>query len=130
VKKKPALSAVDYRESDWVRYAIQDERGRYWTGRGFTKDQRKALAYADENVIARDMRRILKRRCKGLIRYRFVAPVMIDVYSESQIDEEELAWFLSQNVFVSLDGLGTSEGPSDSVVLPLVDWTKLKMKKG
>ena len=45
---KPALFAVGYMESDWIRYAIQDERGRYWTGRGFTKDQRKALAYADE----------------------------------------------------------------------------------
>ena len=56
-------------------------------------------------VIARDMRRILKRRCKGLIRYRFVAPVLIDVYAEGPIDQEELAWFLSQNVFVSMDGL-------------------------
>jgi hypothetical protein len=50
---KPALFAVGYMESDWIRYAIQDERGRYWTGRGFSKDERKAFAYADENVIAR-----------------------------------------------------------------------------
>jgi hypothetical protein len=91
VKKKPALFAVGYMESDWIRYAIEDERGRHWTGRGFTKDQRKALAYADENVIARDMRRILKRRCKGLIRDQFVAPVMIDVYAEGSIDQEEMA---------------------------------------
>ena len=75
MNKKPALAAVGFMESDFVRYLIQDEKGRFWTGKGFTKDQRKALAYADENVIARDMRRILKRRCKGLIRYRFVAPV-------------------------------------------------------
>src|SRR5271166_1389304 len=61
---KPALFAVGYMESDWIRYAIQGERGRYWTGRGFSKDRRKALAYADKTVIARDMRRILKRRCK------------------------------------------------------------------
>ena len=86
---KPALFAVGYMESDWIRYAIQDERGRYWTGRGFTKDQRKPFAYADENVIARDMRRILKRRCKGLVRYRFVAPVLIDVFAVGQIDQEE-----------------------------------------
>src|SRR5271157_386718 len=39
----------------------------------FTKVQRRALAYADETVIARDMRGFLKRRCKGLVRYRFVA---------------------------------------------------------
>jgi hypothetical protein len=128
VKKKPALFAVGYMESDWARYAIQDERGRYWTGKGFTKDRRRALAYADEVVILRDMRRILKRRCKGLVRYRFVAPVLIDVYAEGLIDQEELAWFLSQNVFISMDGLGTSEGPSDSVVLPLIDWKKLKTK--
>ena len=130
MKRKPALFAVGYMESDFVRYAIQDERGRYWTGRGFTKDQRKALAYADEVVIARDMRRILMRRCKGLIRYRLVAPVMIDVYAEGPIDKEELAWFLSQNCFVSMDGLGTGVGPGESVVLPVVQWQKLKPLNG
>ena len=130
MKKKPALFAVGYTESEWLRFAIQNESGQFWTGKGFTKDQRKALAYVDENVIARDMRRILKRRCRGLIRYRFVAPVMIDVYSEGPIDQEEMAWFLSQNVFVSMDGLGTGEGPSDSVVLPLVDWGKLRKLRG
>jgi hypothetical protein len=129
VKKKPSLSAVGYMEFDFVRYAIQDERGRFWTGKGFIKDQQKASAYADENVIARDMRRILKRRCKGLVRYRFVAPVMIDVYSGGPIDQEEMAWFLCQNVFVSMDGLGTGVGPDESVVLPLVDWKKLRMMK-
>ncbi len=130
MKKKPALFAAGFMESNFVRYLIQDEQGRFWTGKGFTKDKRKALAYADEVVILRDMRRILKRRCKGMIRHRFVAPVMIDVYAEGPIDQEELAWFLSQNVFVSMDGLGTGEGPGESVVLPLVDWKKLKMMKG
>lgn len=117
-------------ESDWVRYAIQDERGRYWTGRGFNKDRRRALAYADETVILRDMQRILKRRCEGLIRHRFVAPIVIDVYSEGPVDQEELAWFLSQNCFVSMDGLGTGVGPSESVVLPLVNWEAIRMIKG
>ena len=130
MKKKPALYAVSHMDSDWLRFAIQDERGRYWTGRGFSKDQRKALAYADEVTLNRDMRRILKRRCKGLVRYRFVAPVMIDVYAEGPIDQEEMAWFLSQNCFVSMDGLGTGVGPGESVVLPVVEWEALRMWKG
>jgi len=41
-------------ENDLVHYAIQDETGRYPTGRSFSKDKRKAFAYADENFIARD----------------------------------------------------------------------------
>ena len=130
MKEKPALFAVGYMEPDWIRYAIEDERGRYWTGRGFSKDERGAFAYADENVIARDMRRILKRRCKELIRYRFVAPVMIDVYAEGPIDQEEMTWFLSQKCFVSMDGLGTGVGPGESVVLPLVAWNLLRLMKG
>ena len=108
---KPALFAVGYMESDWIRYAIQDERGRYWTGRGFTKDRAKSLGVC-------------------LTRYRFVAPVMIDVYAEGPIDQEEMAWFLSQKCFVSMDGLGTGVGPGDSVVLPVVDWEALRMMKG
>ena len=47
---------------------------------------------------------------------------MIDVYAEGPIDQEEMAWFLSQKCFVSMDGLGTGVGPGDSVVLPVVDW--------
>jgi len=127
---KPALFAVGYMESDWIRYAIEDERGRYWTGRGFTKDGRKALSYADQTVIPREMRRIMKRRCKELVRYRFVAPVMIDVYAEGPIDQEEMAWFLSLKCFVSMDGLGTGVGPGESVVLPVVDWEALRLMKG
>jgi hypothetical protein len=130
MKKKPALFAVGYMENDLVHYSIQDEKGRYWTGRGFTRDRPKALAYTDETVILRDMRRILKRRCKGLTRYRFVAPVMIDVYSEGPIDREEMVWFLSQNVFVSMVGLGSGVGPGESVFLPLVDWDSLRILKG
>jgi hypothetical protein len=130
MKRKPALFAVGYMESDWVRYLIQDERGRYWTGKAFTNEKRKGLAYADETVLARDMRRILKRRCKGLVRYRFLAPVTIDVYAEGSIDREEMAWFLSQNCFLSMDGLGTGVGPDDSVVLPVVEWEKLKLLNG
>ena len=103
--------------------------GAFGLGKVSPRIERRALAYADENVIARDMRRILKRRCKGLIRHRFVAPVMIDVYAEGPIDQEELAWFLSQNVFVSMDGLGTGVGPDESVVLPLVAWKSLRLRK-
>jgi hypothetical protein len=65
-----------------------------------------------------------------LTRYRFVAPVMIDVYAEGPIDQEEMAWFLSQKCFVSMDGLDTGVGPGDSVVLPVVDWEALRMMKG
>ena len=49
---------------------------------------------------------------------------MIDVYAEGPIDQEEMAWFLSQKCFVSMDGLGTGVGPGDSVVLPVVDWER------
>jgi hypothetical protein len=130
MKKKPALFAGGYMEDDLVHYSIRDERGRYWTGRGFTKDKRKALAYTDESVILRDMRRILKRRCKSLVRYRFVAPVIIDVYAEGPIDRDEMALFASQNVFISMVGLGRGVGPSESVVLPLANWDVLRMLKG
>jgi hypothetical protein len=128
--KKPALIAVPFIESQWLRYVIQDERERYWTGKGFSNNQRQALTYADSLAVTQDMRRILRRRCKGLVRYRFVVPVMIDVYANGPIDQEEMAWFLSQNCLVSMSRLGTGEGPGDSVVLPLVDWNKMKMLKG
>lgn len=55
---------------------------------------------------------------------------MNDLYAdEDPIDEEEMAWFLSQNVFVSMNGLGTVVGPDESVVLPLAIWKSLRMMK-
>ncbi len=71
------------------------------------------------------MRRILRRRCTGLIRHRLVVPVAIDVYAEGPIDLEEMRWFLNQNCFIGMSHLGTDIGPGDSVVLPMVDWKKL-----
>lgn len=55
---------------------------------------------------------------------------MIDVCAEGPIDHVEMAWFLSQNCFVSLDGLGTGIGPGESVVLPVVDWKSLRTVSG
>ena len=128
-KKQPCFQSATWNPIGFVTPSRM-RGGGTGPGGGFTKDQRKPFAYADENVIARDMRRILKRRCKGLVRYRFVAPVLIDVFAVGQIDQEETAWFLSQNSFVSMDGLGTGIGPGESVVLPLVDWDSLRMIKG
>ena len=83
------------------------------------------------SVLASFLAVVLKRRCKGLTRYQFVAPVMIDVYAEGSIDQDEMAWFLSQKCcFVSMDGLGTRIGPAEFVVLPVVDWEALRMMKG
>jgi hypothetical protein len=76
------------------------------------------------------MGKILRRRCKGLIRHRLVVPVMIDVYAERGIDLEEKRWFLSRNCYVSMSQIGTDEGPGDSVVLPSVDWKKLRIIRG
>ena len=56
--------------------------------------------------------------------------MLIDVYAEGPIDPEEMAWFLSEKCFVSMDGLGTGVGPGDSVVLPMVAWEALRMMKG
>jgi hypothetical protein len=72
------------------------------------------------------MRRILARHCKGLVTYQLIVPVTIDVYAEGPIDLEEMKWSLSQNCLVSMGKLGTYKGPGASVVLPLVDSTKLR----
>jgi hypothetical protein len=128
-KKKPALIAEINSDAAWLRYLIKDERGRFWTGRGFSKDKGEALTYADPLVVTRDMRRILRKRCKRLIRHRLVVPVAIDVYAEGPIDVEEMRWFLSQHCFVGMSQIGTDVGPGESVVLPSVDWKKLRRSR-
>jgi hypothetical protein len=118
MKQKPSLIAEINVDSEWLRYVIKDEQGRNWTGRGFSQDKRKAPTYAETLVVTRDMRRFLRRRCKGLIRHRLFVPVAIDVCAEGSIDLEQMKSFVSQNCLVSVCKLGTDTGPGESVVLP------------
>jgi hypothetical protein len=63
--KKRSLIAEISVDTEWLRYSIQNERGRFWTGRGFSKDKRSALTYADPLVVARDKRRVLGDAARG-----------------------------------------------------------------
>jgi hypothetical protein len=54
---------------------------------------------------------------------------MIELYAEGSIDLQEMKRFLSRNSYVSVSQIGTNEGPGDSVVLPLVEWKKLRRSR-
>ncbi len=53
--KKPSLIAEINLDAEWLRYVIQDERGRYWTGRGWSRRPRRALLYAHADFLREDI---------------------------------------------------------------------------
>ncbi len=55
--------------------------------------------------------------------------MLIDVYGDGPIDREDVAWFLSQNSLMSVDGLGTGIDCDEAVVLALVDRKSPRMMK-
>jgi hypothetical protein len=56
--KKPALNAEINTDAARLRNLIQDERGRFWTGRGFSRDNREALAYSNPLVVHQNIQRL------------------------------------------------------------------------
>ena len=47
---------------DFPRFVIIDERHRYWTGRGWSRQMRDALLYADADLLQRDVERLRSKR--------------------------------------------------------------------
>jgi hypothetical protein len=66
---------------DWPRYAVRDNKGRYWTGRWWSDDPRDALLYQYEHEAANEatvMNDCIEPR-------RFVARVSISVEHDAPL---------------------------------------------
>ncbi len=125
----PNLFVVQIGEPEFQRFVIEDEQERVWTGDRF--DSHGAALFARHNDAATEAQNILKANFKGVESQRFVVPLYVEVLNHAgPVPVTEIAQYLSNGAKLYLDTTENGNGPGDSLVLPLIDWSRIKPIKG
>ena len=125
-EKLPMLRVVQVGNPDFQRYLIEDEQNRLWTGEKFGQ---MGVLYADHNHAAADAHQILKNHFKGVKPPRYVVPLFVEVFSHEPVLVAEVVrhLFLASHLSLNIDDHG--HGPGGSLVLPMIDWDRIKEVK-
>ena len=126
-QKLPTLYVVQIGNDEFERYLIEDQEERVWTGKQF--DSEGGVLFARHNDAAVESQNILKSHFKGEPQ-RYVVPLYIEVYSHAgPVPVAEIAEYLSRASRLFLDTTEHGNGPGDSLVLPWIDWSRIKQIK-
>lgn len=127
-QKLPILSIMQVGSDEFERFLIKDEQERVWTGERFGSDG--GVLYAHQNQALSDTHDILRQSSKGVEPQRLVVPVYVDVLNHSgPVPLAEVAQYLSTGARLYLDTREHGNGPGDSLVLPRIEWHRIKKIK-
>lgn len=107
------LSLHNQGNVDFPRFVISDQYLRYWTGQDWSKqnDEDAALVYANANAALEDMHQLLMLSYGKKPKSTFVAPLYIDVYSESKFSKKQLRSWLVKVTKLIMDTTKHGNGP-------------------
>ena len=124
-KRLPILYVVQVGESEFDRYVIEDQHQQVWTGKHF--DSKGGALFAKHNDAAIEGQNILKRNFNGVEPQRFIVPLYVEVLNHAgPVPADEIAQYLSASSRLYLDTTEHGNGPGDSLVLPRIDWSRIK----
>lgn len=127
-QKLPTLYVVQVGSEDFQRYLIEDQADRVWTGERF--DSQGAALFARHNDAAVESQNILKANFKGCEPQRFVVPLYVEVLNHAgPVPVAEIAQYLSNGARLYIDTTEHGNGPGDSLVLPRIEWHRIKQIK-
>lgn len=125
----PVLYVVQIGDTGYERFIIEDQHERIWTGERF--DTAGGALFARHNDAAIEAQSILKRKFMGVEPQRFVVPLYVEVLNHTgPVPLVEVAQYLSASSRLYLDTTEHGNGPGDSLVLPWIDWSRIKAIKG
>lgn len=121
----PIINTRGYKSA--LRYVINDVHGRYWTGKEWTGDSRRATLYvAHADAIAEARGIILREHRRCPVYQNFRVPVQLEVFAHRTITHEELRDYthkaLKFGILYADHGLGPIDG---SAVIPGIRWSEL-----
>ena len=127
-RELPILYVVPAGSSDdFPRFTILDAQDRPWNGQEFGPT---GVLYARHNDAATDAQNILRSHFDGEPQ-RYVVPLFVEVYShEESVPVAEVAEYLSRCSRLYLNTTENGNGPGDSLVLPRIEWSRIKPIKG
>lgn len=124
----PILYVVQIGEAEFQRFVIEDEQDRVWTGERF--ESGGGALFAKHNDAATEAQEILKTNFKGCEPQRFVVPLYVEVLNHAgPVPVAEIAQYLSTGARLYLDPREHGNGPGDSLVLPRIEWHRIKKIK-
>lgn len=124
----PILYVVQTSESHFERFVIEDQHDRVWTGERF--DSQGAALFARHNDAATEAQAILKRSFDGVKPQRFVVPLYVEVLNHAgPVPVAEIAQYLSKASRLYVNCTEHGNGPGDSLVLPWIEWSRIKPVK-
>ena len=127
-RELPILCVVQIGSDQFERYVIEDQEERVWTGKQFDSDG--AALFARHNEAAVEAQNILKKNFKGVEPQRFVVPLYVEVLNhEGPVPSTEVAKYLSEASRLHLNTTDHGNGPGDSLALPWIDWSRIKLIK-
>ncbi len=126
-RQLPVLYVVESGPSDFQRWMISDDRDRLWSGQEFGQN---GVLYARHNDAAVDAQNILRGHFGGIQSVKYVVPLFVESLSHKPLPVAEVAQYLSlaSRLFVNTSEHGN--GPGDSLVLPWIEWSRIKEVKG
>ncbi len=128
-RELPTLRVVQIGSDEFERYLIEDQEERVWTGEQF--DSQGGALFAKHNDAAIEAQNILKKNFNGVEPQRFVVPLYVEVLNHAgPVPVAEIAKYLSLGSRLYLDTTEHGNGPGDSLVLPWIDWSRIKPIKG
>ena len=120
------LSLVSTSTSQHPRFLIADPQSKFWTGSDWTEHEADGCLFASVNDAGRAIQEILLAEYGQKPMRRFVAPVYVDLYSETDVTLDQIRdWLVkvSRLTVAEMHGNGPVE---DSLGLTLIDWSKLR----
>ncbi len=104
------------------RFAIRDQSGLHWDGTSWSC---RPLIYCDQNSVSIDCFRLqrqeaIAKKCQLALE----VPLRIEVFSNRQVEPEELRHWLHRNVHLDIDVSSLSDLSTESIVLGLIEWPR------
>ena len=125
-RQLPVLYVVESGSPDFQRWMVSDDRDRFWGGEDFGQT---GVLYARHNDAAVDAQNILRGHFGGIQPVRYVVPLFVESLSHQPVPVAEVTQFLSRASRLYLNTAEHGNGPGDSLVLPWIEWSRIKEVK-
>ena len=121
------LSIFETGTSDHPRFLITDPLRRIWTGEYWADDIADGRLYLSVNDAALAIQQIMRAQHGDKPLRRYVAPVVVDVYSDNELSLDEIAKWLSKVSQLIIDSDKNGNGPVEgSLGLTRIEWGELR----
>lgn len=122
----PRIGVAKLGRPEWERYALFDEKYRYWTGTDWSSVVRRAMLFASEQAAAVEYERVIGLVRAGQPVKEYTTRVTVRVTGTEQYDPDRLKAYLSSACRLHLDPDSLDGTAPDAAVTVEIEWDRLK----